>query len=821
MDSSPVRSFVSPLSSSLSLPRNVGKVGSSVDADVATVVDDAVLTSQIANGEDLGPLIRTAFKGGRPEALLLQLRTFVKKKETEIEELCKLHYEEFIHAVDELRFVLVDAEELKHGLNMQNNEMQEVGSVLLRKLEDLIEAHGVKENLGEAIDKLRICKNVLDLCAKVTDALAVDSYYQALKTLDTLERDHLNNIPAKALRAYVDRQIPICRSHIERKVNLELNDWLVQIRSMSREIGKQAIGQASSARRRESELGERQRQAEELTRAGQRTLAYMLEVEDAEDDSSLLKFDVTPVYRAHYINTCLGLQDQFREYYYDNRKLQLNSDLQFQMGQFVPQAFSQYCFQVAGFFIVEDRIMRTAGGLITNSQVDILWDLAIFKIKGVMEEQFGRMNTSEQMLLVKDDASLLCASLRRYGFQVSPLLEVLDMMRDKYHDLLLLDSRRQINDTLANDKFDQMMMRKEYEYSMNVLAFHIQSTDIMPAFPYVAPFSASVPECCRIVRSFIDASVSYLQHSGHMEQYDAVKKYLDRLLTGVLNEAMLKIINQSTLQVSQAMQIAANMTVLERACNFFSEHAAKLSGIPTRLLEGSHGGLISRASLRNSQQVAYDAMLRLVKLKIDDLVAVTDQISWMPSEPSNGNNYVEEVHLFMETILETAKQLLPLHAFEKLASGMLSHVSSRLVGWLSVDPSVRRYNAHAVQGLSHDVHVLEGFAEDQYERSGLKEVPGVAPLKGQLAEIRQLVNLVLSNQPEHYGSRPVREKTYYALRVEKVIIVCEKYKDVGEGGSLFGGAMVNRNSKHLNKKKSLEALARKLREDLAASGGGG
>lgn len=49
------------------------------------------------------------------------------------------------------------------------------------------------------------------------------------------------------------------------------------------------------------------------------------------------------------------------------------------------------------------------------------------------------------------------------------------------------------------------------------------------------------------------------------------------------------------------MQIAANMTVLERACGYFAEFAAKLCGIPARLIEGPHGGLTSRSALRRSQ----------------------------------------------------------------------------------------------------------------------------------------------------------------------------------------------------------------------------
>ena len=40
--------------------------------------------------------------------------------------------------------------------------------------------------------------------------------------------------------------------------------------------------------------------------------------------------------------------------------------------QYVPEAFNDFCSQVAGFFIVEDRIMRTAGSLVSPSQVRLL-----------------------------------------------------------------------------------------------------------------------------------------------------------------------------------------------------------------------------------------------------------------------------------------------------------------------------------------------------------------------------------------------------------------------------------------------------------------
>lgn len=107
--------------------------------------EDLVLATLIGNGDDVGPIVRHAFEMGRPEALLLQLKTVVRKKEAEIEDLCKSHYEEFILAVDELRGVLVDAEELKSELASDNFRLQEVGSALLIKLEELLESYSVKK----------------------------------------------------------------------------------------------------------------------------------------------------------------------------------------------------------------------------------------------------------------------------------------------------------------------------------------------------------------------------------------------------------------------------------------------------------------------------------------------------------------------------------------------------------------------------------------------------------------------------------------------------------------------------------------------------
>lgn len=771
------------------------------------VVDELTLSSSISNGEDLGPIIRAAFDMGKPEALLHQLRNFVKMKESEIEELCKVHYEEFIHAVDELRGVLVDADELKNGLASENSQMQIVGNALLAKLDELIESHATKKNLTEGIDSLKICTDVMDLCVRANEHITSNMYYPALKILDIIERDYMPKIPSTALRHMLERQIPVSRGYLEKSVSNEFNEWLVQIRSIARDLGQQSIGQASSARKREMELRIRQKEAEELSRSGGKDCLYILETEDLDEDDSFLKFDLTPVYRAHHIHTCLGLQEQFQEYYFKNRQLQLNSDLQISSMQSFLELHQIYFAQVAGFFIVEDRVLRTAGGLMTSVQVENLWETAVAKMIAVVEDQFSRMQTANHLLIVKDYVSLLCATLRRYGYQVDPLLDVLDKNRDKYHELLLSDCRRQINDSLANDKYEKMLIKKEYEYKSNVLAFHLQTTDIMPAFPYVAPFSATVPDCCRIVKSFIEDSVSFLAYGSHMDFYDVVKKYLDKLLINVLNEALLKLIRNTTLAVSHAMQIAANMTVLERSCDFFARYAAQLCGIPVRLVDRPQASLAAKSVLLTSQGAAHEQMLVLVKSKVDEFMQLTDNINWTPDDPpQNGNEYLNEVIIYLETIVSLAQQILPLDALDTVVSGVLTHISDAIVATFTSD-DVRRYNLNAVIGIDADLKVLESFADDRFQSTGLNELQGATNLRECLAEARQLVNLLLSNQPEHFMNAVIRQKSYSALDSGKVLVIAEKYRDLPD--KLFG-----RNPKNAGKKKSMDLLVRRLRDSF-------
>ncbi|KAK6120183.1 hypothetical protein DH2020_046089 [Rehmannia glutinosa] len=757
------------------------------NGDTAEKQDQLLLSTAICNGEDIGPFVRKAFASGKPETLLHHLKHFTKSKESEIEDVCRAHYQDFIMAVDDLRSLLSDVDSLKSSLSNSNSKLQNVAVPLLTSLDSYVEAKNKCSNIALAINSLNTCVQLMELCSRANFHLSKNNFYMALKCLDSIETDFLDRTPSSTLQIMLEKRIPAIRAHIERQVSKEFGDWLVEIRTVSRNLGQLAIGQASAARQREEELRIKQRQAEEQSRLSLRDCVYALEEEDDDEidetvdgsngGNGILGFDLTPLYRAYHIHQTLGLEDRFRQYYFENRKLQLTSDFQ-------------------------DRVLRTGGGLIAKMEVENLWDIAVSKMCSVLEDQFSRMQTANHLLLIKDYVSLLGVTLRRFGYPIDALLDVLSKHRDKYHELLLSDCRKQIAEALAADKFEQMYMRKEYEYSMNVLSFQLQTSNIMPAFPYVAPFSSTVPDCCRIVRSFIEDSVSFMSYGGQLEFYDVVKKYLDRLLTEVLDGALLKVINNSIAGVTQAMQMAANMAVFERACDFFFRHAAQLSGIPLRIAERSR----RQFPLIKARDAAEDTLSGLLKQKVDGFLSLMENVNWMADDaPQGGNEYANEVIIFLETLVSTAQQILPVQVLKRVLQDVLSHISQMIIGAL-LGESVKKFNINAIMVLDVDVRLLESFAENQ---APLLSEADANQLKSALVESRQMVNLLLSSHPENFLNPVIRERSYNALDYRKVVAISEKLKD--QSDRLFG-SFGTRGARQNPKKKSLDSLIKRLKD---------
>ncbi|KAL0437641.1 UNVERIFIED_CONTAM: Exocyst complex component SEC15B [Sesamum radiatum] len=136
------------------------------NGDTADKQDQLLLSAAICNGEDLGSFVRKAFASGKPETLLHHLKHFTKSKESEIEDVCRAHYQDFIVAVDDLRSLLSDVDSLKSSLSNSNKKLQNVAVPLLTSLDAYVEAKNKCSNIALAINSLNTCVQLMELCSR-------------------------------------------------------------------------------------------------------------------------------------------------------------------------------------------------------------------------------------------------------------------------------------------------------------------------------------------------------------------------------------------------------------------------------------------------------------------------------------------------------------------------------------------------------------------------------------------------------------------------------------------------------------------------------
>ena len=75
---------------------------------------------------------------------------------------------------------------------------------------------------------------------------------------------------------------------------------------------------------------------------------------------------------------------------------------------------------------------------------------------------------------------------------------------------------------------------------------------------------------------------------------------------------------------------------------------------------------------------------------------------------------------------------------------------------------LNRFNANAVIGINNDLKMLESFADERFHSTGLSEneIYKEGSFRGCLIEAWQLINLLLSSQPENFRNPVIRDKNY-------------------------------------------------------------
>merc|ERR1719309_300716 len=285
------------------------------------------------------------------------------------------------------------------------------------------------------VTSLSLCLPVLQMFSKLSKQMREKKYHPALKTLEQLEASHLPKIANYRFSKQMRDQIPKLRESIKEASMKDLKDFLENIRKYSPKMGEVAM--RHTAEQLEMDIGGCT-QAQSLN---PQPNPFTGEIEyealsestyDTEEDLSAPDLvDFSPVYRCLHIYTVLGERDTYERYYRKQRAQQATLTLQPPNNIHEEiDGYRSYFHGIVGFFVCEDHILNTGGGLVSRGYLEEVWGGAVTKIVATLRTHSAYCTDAGLMLKIKNLIMLFASTLKTYGYNVDRLYELLQELRD-------------------------------------------------------------------------------------------------------------------------------------------------------------------------------------------------------------------------------------------------------------------------------------------------------------------------------------------------------------------------------------------------------
>lgn len=323
--------------------------------------------------------------------------------------------------------VRTQAHQLATEVQTLDKSLQQISASLIQQGNDLVKARQIESNLASAIDALQECLPALECYIKFCQQASNKQYYQSLRTLETLELQHLPRLQSYKFVTQMRHAIPVIKENIRRSAESDFREFLENIRRFSPKIGKEAIEHTKKLQKRDINTIIEDHKRSSKTK------------ENAVDEDNLSAqdlIDFSPIYRCLHIYTVLGQREYFEKDYRQQRRDQAKLVLQPPPGMHDNlDAYKLYICAIVGFFVVEDHVKNTAGDVVTSNYLEELWSSSLTKFVNEISMSSSSCTDPNILLRIKNLIMLSINTFKCYGYTVNILWELLHNMRDHYNEV--------------------------------------------------------------------------------------------------------------------------------------------------------------------------------------------------------------------------------------------------------------------------------------------------------------------------------------------------------------------------------------------------
>lgn len=754
-----------------------------------------------------GPTFRGVYETGEHEQFLERLDERIKKYDREIERMCSHHYQGFIDSVHDLLRVGKDASRLKQEVVSIDKEVRASSTKVIQVSEKLVKARTVESNIAQTVTALSACLPVLQMFSKLLKQLKEKKYHPALKSLEQLEHTHLPKVANYRFSRQMCDQIPKLRDSLKEASMTDLKDFLENIRKYSPKMGEIAMRQtaeildtdfssALTAHRKPSQL-----QPNPFTGVIEYEAMSEAMYNTEEDLSAADLVDFSPVYRCLHIYTVLGERDIYERYYRKQRAQQCTLTLQppTNMHEEI-DGYRTFFHGIVGFFVCEDHILNTGGGLVSREYLEEVWSGALSKIIGTLRNHSAYCTDAALMLKIKNLMMLFASTLQSYGYQVDKLYELLQELKDHYNEVLMQRWVSRFRDIFEEDNYHPIQVSTIVEYNQVTATFPLQSPSMeFQPFPKQFPFSAQVPRVYVEVKEFI---ISCLEFSRDLqlpqtELDETVRKSTNLLLTRTLSGCLSSLIRKPSLSLLQLIQIVINTVHLEETNIYLENYISEVTEIEDI---NQAARLQARSMFKDIRAEAEEHIYKKLVSKMDEFIELANY-DWTLNEPmGTASPWLMDLIAFLKSVFESFTNL-PTRVAQVCCLAACQHLAKAMMSLLA-DENVKVVTNGALSQLDLDLCQCETFAVSE-------PVPGLE--EGLLImcflDLRQLLDLFLSwDWTTYFADFGKTDKSKYQ-RVQPAIAlrILDKLREADKK-SVF-----SLNKKDRDKAKLLEVVTKQLR----------
>ncbi|KAF2078455.1 hypothetical protein CYY_000205 [Polysphondylium violaceum] len=531
-------------------------------------------------------------------------------------------------------------------------------------------------------------------------------------------------------------------------------------------------------------------------------------------DESQINFH--PLYQCLFIYSNLGLLEQFQAYYTHNRLLQFGLVIQPKENG---QNWELFLQQIAGYFMVESKVIDSTHPFLSKTAINDCWNSALVKITSVLQELFTDCQDTQSLIAFKKFVLLFTNTMSFYSYPVQPLYYFLDTMKEKYCQFSIREAVQRFTYILERESHASLYVETIQEYKSMILAnqldtpaassttsdTNIDTADksttsnnshhqqqqqdddnteeyITKQLPKSFLFSKMVPQFYALIKKFISEFYEFADQLTENENF--IIRSTDTLIRKI-NEVLFSHLTQSQ-AVPQVIQIVINLQHLISACSFFKDYLNSLilgedyQKNMIHLSETIKVTLSSQNLLYTTKGQGEKLIIKLCDQKIEDLMSSSANINWFPlASDDRPRDYVIDVCTFLEVTLpfisplsSNLKEEFITKAFKRISESLNELIHSE---------QIKKFNLCGIKNFNTDLKYIEDYVKS---KAGEKERTATTSrnLVGYFVELRQLVNLLLSDNPEEFGDQKIRSRNYNLLtNIPQLLLLLNKYKEESKG----------------------------------------